>query len=183
MLCMDCGLQMRLSTEPIVEKYKGVSVTVTGVEHYVCDSCGEYQLDAAAADELSKQLIEGYARQCGLLTPNQIREARKRLGMTQTEFEAALGVSTPTASRWETGVMPPSKPVCKLIQALIDKQEHVQGSGHEVDQPYEPKEESLCSTIEWKVIAGGMSDRRKPRYVGSSQEGSYSTLFDEMKEG
>ena len=59
---------MRLSTEPIVETYKGVSVTATGVEHYVCDNCGEYQLEASAADELSRQFIESYARQCGVLT-------------------------------------------------------------------------------------------------------------------
>lgn len=38
----------------------------------------------------------------------KVRYARKKLGMTQTEFARALGVSYVTINRWENGQVNPS---------------------------------------------------------------------------
>jgi YgiT-type zinc finger domain-containing protein len=54
---MECGAEMRVTTEPIVEQYKGVTITANNNEHYVCDACGEYELGPTAADELSRQMV------------------------------------------------------------------------------------------------------------------------------
>ena len=40
--------------------------------------------------------------------------------MTQKEFESMLGVSSPSASRWESGKVPQSKPVDLLIRVARD---------------------------------------------------------------
>ncbi|MBI5863390.1 MAG: type II toxin-antitoxin system MqsA family antitoxin [Planctomycetes bacterium] len=46
--------------------------------------------------------IETY-RQLGLLTPNEIRSGRERLGRTQQELQELLGLGGNTLSRWESG--------------------------------------------------------------------------------
>lgn len=42
------------------------------------------------------------------ILPRRIREIRKRLGMTQSDFATAVGVSQATASRWERSDLPQS---------------------------------------------------------------------------
>jgi YgiT-type zinc finger domain-containing protein len=66
---------MRLTNEPIVEEYKGVSIAAKGIEHYVCDACGEYELGPNAASELSRQLVEGYAQAAHQAMPPSSPEA------------------------------------------------------------------------------------------------------------
>ena len=183
MLCTECGSEMRLTSEPIVEEYKGVSITAKGIEHYVCDACGEYELGPSAADELSRQLVEGYAKARGLLTPSQIREARKKLGMTQTEYEAALGVSTPTASRWENGVMAPSKSVCKLIELLLEGPNQAREETSHASQEYEPEVCTQAIPNGWSIYQGGAAKLLAPRYSTSSGKRHVPTGYDEAKEG
>lgn len=48
-----------------------------------------------------------------------IRELRDRLGLTQQDFAARLGVSVQSVHRWETGKAKPSRIVCKLIELLL----------------------------------------------------------------
>lgn len=154
MRCMDCGAELRRTTEPITEVYKGYSLTVCGIEHYVCDSCGEYEVDPDAANELSQALLAEYARARGLLAPHEIRSIRKRLGMTQAEFEELLGVSTPTVSRWETGAAAPSKSVCKLMQLYDSDPRLLKRKG---GAPHEPeyKMAVIRGGVRWKVLEGG----------------------------
>jgi len=40
-------------------------------------------------------------------SPTDIRSARERTGLTQTEAAALIGVSRVTWTRWETGITPP----------------------------------------------------------------------------
>lgn len=183
MLCTECGSEMRLTNEPIVEEYKGVSITVKGIEHYVCDACGEYELGPNAASELSRQLVEGYAQARGLLTPAKIREARKKLGMTQTEFETALGVSSPTASRWENGVMAPSKSVCKLIELLLEGPSQARNETRHASQEYDPEVRTQAIPNGWSIYQGGSAKLLMPRYSTSSRKHYAPTGYDEAKEG
>lgn len=183
MFCTECGSQMRLTSEPIVEEYKGVRITATDIEHYACNECGNYELAPSAADELSRQLIEGYARKRGLLTPAQIRAARKRLGMTQSEFESALGVSSPTASRWETGAMSPSKSVCKLIELFIENPRLVQSATQAECLSYEPELRDRPLPMEWRVFDGGAPRRSRTRYGIPPSKLFPDSEYHEAKEG
>jgi DNA-binding transcriptional regulator YiaG len=57
------------------------------------------------------------------MTPSQIRSARKRLGLSCSEFAAALGFTGKqkhiTVWRWETGNRVPSAQTITLIQQLM----------------------------------------------------------------
>ena len=118
MFCHECGASLRETREPMREPYRGEEFVIEGVCHYQCDECGEYMIDGENANELSRRLHEEYARRHGLLSPAQIRAIRTALGVSQKQFEAMLGVSSPTVSRWETGYMQQTLVADNLIRLV-----------------------------------------------------------------
>ncbi len=118
MICDICGSEMRYTDEAIVEEYRGVETSVTGIPHHVCDQCGNTSVHASELNRLGREQCIQTARGLGLLTPEEIRALRKSFKITQAEFERLVGVSTPTCSRWETGAMLVSGTADKLIRLL-----------------------------------------------------------------
>jgi transcriptional regulator with XRE-family HTH domain len=55
-----------------------------------------------------------------LLTPDQIRSLRERLGLTQREVSELLQIGEKTWTRWETGRDRPSRSINVLLCALND---------------------------------------------------------------
>jgi|FLYL01.1.fsa_nt_gi transcriptional regulator with XRE-family HTH domain len=52
------------------------------------------------------------------ISPEQIKELRKSLGMSQQEFAQTLGVGVATVSRWETGEAKPTGTAAVVIGAV-----------------------------------------------------------------
>lgn len=52
------------------------------------------------------------------VTPEEIKEKRKTLGITQKQFAELVGVSKPTVERWETSDKPITGPIVLLIKML-----------------------------------------------------------------
>jgi DNA-binding transcriptional regulator YiaG len=52
---------------------------------------------------------------------HEIRELRKRLGLTQTEMAERLGVHLRTYQQWEYDRRQPRRPTLKLLQLLKDE--------------------------------------------------------------
>jgi len=50
--------------------------------------------------------------------PEQIRDLRLRLGLTQEQFAAKVGVTCSTVNRWENGKSKPSPMAMKLMEGL-----------------------------------------------------------------
>jgi len=66
-------------------------------------------------------------------TPEEIRLARKRLGMTQEAFAKLLGFKGyATVSDWERGVVVPSIPAA-LMEEVVNRALGVRQDGHFVD--------------------------------------------------
>lgn len=122
MLCYECGGEMRHTSEPMRETYRGHGFEVEGIERWVCDACGNDEMSGEMADRWGAAVARERARIDGLLSPQEIRDIRKRRGLTQAQLERALGVSSPTVSRWETGVMLPSGTACKLMRVFDQEQ-------------------------------------------------------------
>ena len=53
----------------------------------------------------------------------KIKELRLKLGLTQEQFAAKVGVTFSTVNRWENGRGTPSPLARKQIEALISKME------------------------------------------------------------
>ena len=50
--------------------------------------------------------------------PEEVKDTREVLGLTQREFAEKIGTNPETVSRWENGVNPVSKCFIKLIEQL-----------------------------------------------------------------
>jgi DNA-binding transcriptional regulator YiaG len=77
---------------------------------------GEVYLDTEATAILDKVK----ARHLGLLTPQQIKALRRRMGLTQGEISDLLQIGEKTWTRWETGGERPSRSINVLLYALND---------------------------------------------------------------
>jgi len=64
-----------------------------------CPHCQVISLD----DEADRQISAAFRRVAHLLTPEEIRQGRETLSLTQKQFASLLGVGEATVSRWETG--------------------------------------------------------------------------------
>lgn len=53
------------------------------------------------------------------MRPEEVREARRVLGMTQQALADRLGVTINAVQRWEAGTRPPSGPVIVAIRLLV----------------------------------------------------------------
>jgi putative transcriptional regulator len=54
-------------------------------------------------------------------TADLVRDVRLRLGVTQEQFAARLGVTCPTVNRWEKKRAKPSPMALKLIEGLLQQ--------------------------------------------------------------
>jgi putative transcriptional regulator len=52
---------------------------------------------------------------------DKIRELRSKLGMTQEQFAAKVGVTFSTVNRWESGKSKPSPLAMRQIQELMER--------------------------------------------------------------
>lgn len=59
--------------------------------------------------------------------PGKIRQLRKKLGLTQEQFAATVGVTFSTVNRWESGKSVPSPLAMKQIELLYRENEKKTG--------------------------------------------------------
>lgn len=81
-----------------------------------CNSCGEQIIP----EELDKALDRVRYQRLGLLSPEEIREVRKRTGLSAVDMAQALGVGEKTYTRWENGKSIQNKSNDTLIR-ILDK--------------------------------------------------------------
>lgn len=76
----------------------------------------DYVLDGHAMEEIDRVK----ARHMGLLQPDQIKDLRNRLDLTQKEISELLQIGEKSWSRWENGRERPSRSMNILIRSLAD---------------------------------------------------------------
>lgn len=102
--CFNCREQAvsRVSEDATLElQHDGRPLTVTspGLEAEVCTACGNRTWSHDSIGRIEDALRVA----AGILMPGEILAARLRLGITQGEVAAHLGVSEAVYSRWESG--------------------------------------------------------------------------------
>jgi len=84
-------------------RYNQMPVVVENVEMFRCEACGEEFFTPEQSRELSRQMKNRVREEQGLLSPEQIVEIRKRLGLSQSDLEDLFGLGEKVVTRWETG--------------------------------------------------------------------------------
>jgi len=88
-------------------------------EALVCGHCGFQMVPRDLVGQHGREVDAAYRRAAGLLSAGEIREARKRLGMSQRDFAEYLGAGVASVKRWELGALP-DKSSDNLIRHMTD---------------------------------------------------------------
>lgn len=70
--------------------------------------------------EAHEKIEQTQARHMGLLSADELKALRNRLGLTQSELGDLLQVGEKSYTRWETGRARPSRSINVLLRALRD---------------------------------------------------------------
>lgn len=127
MKCAVCGrgfLEQKrgdFRTEFVERNGETRPLIVPNVNWQECDTCHEAILD----DEASSLIEESRRKAEGLLTPGEIRQLRRNIGLTQTEMSGLLGIGDKTYCRWESGAYVQSIAMDRYLRLLISLPENI----------------------------------------------------------
>jgi len=80
-----------------------------------CANCNAISID----DEADRQISAAFRGEAGLLTPEEIRQGREKLALTQKQFATLLGVGEATVSRWEAGAQIPQRAMDRFLRVCF----------------------------------------------------------------
>lgn len=100
--CPQCGSEMRDSTAQLTFPVNGEEVHVLGAPHLRCKKCDEIVLRLDEARLLREKALDIYKKKYNLLSGEEIRCLRERLGLTQGQLAELLRLGVNTISRWES---------------------------------------------------------------------------------
>lgn len=117
--CPICG-SGKLSEKTVSEKfdYKGQTKIVSDYHVYACNKCNEEIVDPKTLRVTEKVLTDFRRSVDGLLTSDEIKAIRKKLGKTQAEMAEWIGVGEKNFARYENGQVTQSKPMDLLLRIL-----------------------------------------------------------------
>lgn len=115
--CPSCEGEVTLIREPVTFQF-GRRVARVEVERYRCDTCGEAFYSSTQADTAQRAATAELRRQENLLGPEQIKEIRRFLRLTQSQFERLLGVGPKTVVRWERGTVCQNHATDRLLRVI-----------------------------------------------------------------
>jgi len=118
--CRHCG---NLEVQPGTTRYTATvrhdgrlhTFDVSELRLPICRSCGELVFTG----EADRQVTEGLRSHLNLLTPDEIRAALARLGMSQKEAAGRLGVAEETLSRWVNEFQIQSRAMDNLLRLFF----------------------------------------------------------------
>ena len=115
--CLECGKKevrpaVVSHTSEIRHDGRLYSVKVPKLRVPRCKACGELVFENEADEQIASALRE----QLGLLSPEEIRGNRDKLSLSQRELAEHLGVAVETISRWENGVLIPSRAMDRYLR-------------------------------------------------------------------
>jgi len=94
-----------------------------------CESCGEVLFDDVTDEQISQEL----RKHLNLLSPQEIRERLKSLGLTQRAFGERTGIAEETISRWLSGAYIQSRAYDNLMRFSFKDEEAKYQAEHPSD--------------------------------------------------
>jgi putative zinc finger/helix-turn-helix YgiT family protein len=105
-ICPNCEKETELELIHRVEdiKVRGEAIKVE-VKYYKCKNCGEEFEEPHSDEDPLDKAYRAYRRRHGMMQPEEVRDFRKRFGLTQNEMSRLLGWGGATLSRYENGAL------------------------------------------------------------------------------
>lgn len=94
---------MRQRRGRLSARVNGEDEAVPAAPHLRCPKCEEVVLRYEDWRQLDERALAIYRKKYGLLSADEIRELRERLGLTQAGLARILRLGGNTISRWEAG--------------------------------------------------------------------------------
>lgn len=105
-ICPNCEKETELELvrrlEDVNVRGEAIKVEVT---YYKCENCGEEFEDPHSDEDPLDKAYREYRRRHGMMQPEEVRDFRKRFGLTQNEMSRLLGWGGATLSRYENGAL------------------------------------------------------------------------------
>ena len=101
--CPSCGTTMREQRSRLSYPVNGEEVAVLDASHLHCPKCGEVVLRLDESRHVREAALAAYRCKYHLLSADEIRSLRERLGLTQAQLAGLLRLGGNTISRWESG--------------------------------------------------------------------------------
>lgn len=104
--CPNCERETRQVPVDRVEEInvRGQIVPIH-LEYYQCEECGEdFEIPRSGYDPVDAAYRE-YRRIKGMVQPQEIKDFRKKLGLTQKDFSEMIGIGIATLNRYENGAL------------------------------------------------------------------------------
>jgi putative zinc finger/helix-turn-helix YgiT family protein len=129
-ICPICGQPgLETTRDPIEFDYRdGTWWIEPDFDYDRCRACDEEIYPSRGLEHLELKAAALARAELGLLSPDEIRAIRIRLGLTQGDLERALGVSRGSVGRWERGPVFPSVTADKLLRILDEHPELLQST-------------------------------------------------------
>jgi len=100
--CPSCGTMMVDKRGTLRLPVNGEEIAVPDAAHLCCPKCAEVVLRYQDAKRLGEDAAAIYRKNHELLSADQIRAIRERLGLSQADFARVLRLGANTLSRWES---------------------------------------------------------------------------------
>jgi putative zinc finger/helix-turn-helix YgiT family protein len=118
--CPECATLTVPSRAKLDHPVNGERVAVSRIPHRRCPECSEVLLSLDAAMQLRGRAQAEYRKKHGLLNPDEIRELRDHLGLTQVQLADLLRLGANTVPRWESGKVVQSSSMDTLLRLVRD---------------------------------------------------------------
>lgn len=119
--CPSCNIKMELKDLEKTLPFKGVDVTVSG-HIFVCPECDMEIGTAEQVGQIQNAISNAYRVKTGLLSGEQIRRERNRLGLSQKALADKMTVGIASIKRWE-GTHVQSPAMDKALRAALWEKE------------------------------------------------------------
>jgi len=116
--CPLCGeFQQEYKIKPMTYTYRNVEFVINQPALW-CDACGEGIIDGKDSNIVMPLIVAEKARIDGLLTPEEIKQVRIKLKLTQKQAAVIFGGGVNAFNRYERGKLPISRPLSLLLTVL-----------------------------------------------------------------